>query len=63
MSLPTGVVGQAAVERFDQLVGLKEADLAAGGDRGAPERLGEVALADAGRTGQTKIVLALQPFQ
>jgi hypothetical protein len=58
-----GVVGEAAVERLDQLVGLEEADLVAGGDRGAPERLGEVALADTSRAGETQVVVALQPFQ
>jgi len=61
--LADGVVGQSAVERFDQLVGLVEADLLAGGDRGAAEGLGEVALADAGRAGQAEVVVAIKPFQ
>jgi len=34
-----------------------------GTDRGAPERLGEVAIADAGRSGEAEVVAALQPFQ
>ena len=58
-----GVVGEAAVERFDQLVGLEEADFVAGGDRGAPERLGEVALADAGRARPGRGCRCAQPFQ
>ena len=63
MSSPDGVVGEAAVERFDQLVGLKEADLLAGGDRGATERLGEMALADTGRAGETEVVVAIEPLE
>ena len=58
--LADGVVGQAAVERFDQLVGGEEADFLAGGDRGAPERLGEVALADAGRVGVELLMLLIR---
>ena len=34
-----GVIGETVVERFDQLVGLEEAEPCSGGDRGAPERL------------------------
>ena len=59
--LADGVVGEAAVERFDQLVGLKEADLVPGGDRGPAEGLGEVALADSRRPGEAEVLVALQP--
>ena len=61
--LADGVVGQAAVERLDELVGGEEADLLAGGDRGAAECLSEVALADTGRAGQAEVVVAIKPFQ
>ena len=61
--LPDGVVGEAAVERFDQLIGLKEADFAPGGDCGTAERLGEMALADTGRARETEVVLAIEPLE
>ena len=56
---PDGVVGQAAVERFDQLVGLEEPDFVAGGDREVPERFDEVALAAAGRVGVELLMLLI----
>ena len=61
--LADGVVGEAAVERLDQLVGLEEADLAPGGDRGPAERLGQMALADPGGPGEAEVVAALEPFE
>jgi hypothetical protein len=60
---PDGVVRQAAVERLDQLIGLKEADLLAGGDRGSPEPLGQMTLADAARAGQAEVLLAIKPLE
>src|SRR5476651_1876249 len=56
---PDGVVGEAAVERFDQLVGLEEPDPGAGGDRGAPQRLRQVALADTGRAGVALLMVSI----
>ena len=61
--LADGVVGQPALERFDQLVGSEEPDLLAGGDRGTAERLGEMALADTRRAREAEVVVAIEPLE
>ncbi len=58
-----GVVGQPAVERLDELVGLKEADAVSSGDRSTSQGLGKLALADAGGAGEAEVVITLEPFQ
>src|SRR5919106_1651784 len=57
------VVGQAAVERLDELGGGEVADPEAGVDRGVAESYEDVALASAGRADQADVLGGAEPLQ
>ena len=61
--LADAVVGQAAIERLDEVGGREVLDLVAGGDGGVAERDQGVGLARAGGADQGEVLLGRDPFQ
>ena len=61
--LADGVVGEAAIEGFDEVGGGEVLDLVAGGDGGVPERDQGVGLAGAGRADQGEVLLRGDPLE